>query len=60
MKDKEYFKLMLALAGVGFEEIGDKIVLKAKEHTKVLGYTGFVTEFNFNADGSLKDVEVWE
>jgi hypothetical protein len=36
------------------------ITLEAHEHEKVNGYVGFACIFEFNMDGSLSEVGVWE
>ena len=36
------------------------ITLEAHRHEKVNGYGGFVCIFEFNTDGSLSEVGVWE
>ena len=36
------------------------IILEANEHDKVVGYGGFVCEFQFNTDGALAKVGIWE
>ena len=36
------------------------ITLKAGEHRKVNGYGGFVCIFEFETDGTLTEVGVWE
>ena len=36
------------------------IILEEGKHEKVGGYCGFYCSFNFNMDGSLHEVGVWE
>ena len=36
------------------------IILEANEHNRVVGYGGFLCAFEFNPDGSLTEVGVWE
>ena len=37
-----------------------QIVLEADHHTLIKGYSTFVVAFDFNSDGSLHDIGIWE
>ena len=52
--------------GIGFHRAvradapGEELILEAKKGANVTGYTGFVAEFYFHADGSFDEVGIWE
>ena len=60
MTDKETIVEMLTRAKIAFEE--DELTFK-KGKTSITverGYAGFCSVFEFNPDGSLKDLGAWE
>jgi hypothetical protein len=60
--DKERLVELLNDFGVEFdeEEAGRDIVLRAKKHEKVQGYTGFAAVWTFDRDGKFRGVGIWE
>lgn len=62
MSDFELLKDLLNRAKIDYECPDGKLILEVnRQHTHVVrGYNGFFTEFNFNKEGSLVDVGIWE
>jgi hypothetical protein len=64
MTPLEKLTALLAEFGVGYRiEEGENnisLCLEAKEHDKVVGYTGFVSEFAFTKDGAFIEVSIME
>ncbi len=68
--DREQLEALLRKAGIGFEvkeheykradEWIDTLELRAKEHPRVNGYMGFLTEMLFDSKGNLMEIGAWE
>lgn len=59
MTDKEKLESLLAEFGVGFEQENNEIICR-EGRTMVAGYCMFFTLFDFNEDGSFKEMGAWE
>lgn len=64
MTDLKKMKAMFDSFGMGYsEEKREEIsvlTIEAKVHAKVMGYSGFATEFHFDEKGVFKEASVWE
>lgn len=69
LTDKQKMLKLLTEFGVKFTEASDvadetKIVLTVERDnydiTKIIGYSNFSTDINFNLDGSFKNIGIWE
>lgn len=60
--DFETIKALFDRAGIKYEadEGLRSIVVEAKTGPKNLGYIGFVTQMDFDADGNLNTIGCWE
>lgn len=59
ISDKEKLKRLLTEFGVEFTEKGNSIICDEGSE-KVAGYSGFVTEFTFDADGKFVEMGAYE
>lgn len=59
MTNKEKFTALLKEFGVGFYDNGG-VVMCSEGTDKVAGYSGFYTNFKFDADGKFVKMEILE
>lgn len=59
MTDRDKLKNLLEEFGVGFTESGDSILCEEGD-TKVVGYSGFGTEFSFDSEGKFLQMGAYE
>ena len=64
MTDREQLEAMLTRAGVVYKvQDGDDpgvLTIEAKDGEQNHGYSGFIAQFTFYADGSLDHAGIWE
>lgn len=67
MSDLEKWQSLFTECGIGFDNVTSPafpgrrfIEIKAKEHAKVVGYTGFCAVMQFDDSGSLINMEIAE
>jgi len=61
MTDRETIETLLKRAGIEWKTKASNPPEEDDSHIYVhRGYAGFVVSFEFNPDGSLKDVSAWE
>ena len=59
--DKEKLEKLLTEFGVEYQNRNDINVIKCEQgYKKVGGYIDFYTSFEFNIDGSFKEIGAWE
>ncbi len=59
MTDKEKLEGLLTEFGIEFEKVNGEILCR-EGCAKITGYCMFFTLFDFNEDGSFKEMGAWE
>jgi hypothetical protein len=61
MNDKEKLVKLLTEFGIPFTDHESSVYIEAGPHPNCVGgYSGFFTEFDFNPDGSFKEMAIAE
>ena len=60
MTDKEKLIKLLDDFGINYTSHNDREVSCETDDEKIHGYTGSNATFNFDDDGTFRDMEIWE